>query len=260
MTHSRTQLAIRLRKTSCSIFRHLVGLFNRTISFLSHGIKPIWVFDGKPPEMKKGELKRRHDLKVVAEDKKGEALEEGKLVEAKMMAGRSIKVTPEMTADAKKIIRLMGLPLIEAASEAEAQCAVFCKAGKAYAVATEDMDALTFGAPILIRGFNSKKEPISQINLDTVLTEFNMTMSQFIDLCILCGCDYTQHIEGIGPVKAFKFIQEYKTLEAVLDKITGEVSKKTSEKKYKVPAEYDFAAARKLFVDPPAIDPATIEV
>ena len=53
-----------------------------------------------------------------------------------------------MTADAKKLVQLMGLPLIESASEAEAQCAQICKEGKAFATVTEDMDALTFGTPV----------------------------------------------------------------------------------------------------------------
>ncbi len=35
---------------------HLVGLFNRTLQFLENGIKPIWVFDGKPPKLKNGEV------------------------------------------------------------------------------------------------------------------------------------------------------------------------------------------------------------
>ncbi len=235
-------------------------MFNRSIQFLSLGIKPIWVFDGKPPEMKKGELKRRHDIKANAEDKKGEAEEEGKLAEAKMMAGRSIKVTPEMTADAKRLIQLMGLPIVEASSEAEAQCAVLCRAGKVYAVATEDMDTLTFGSPVLIRGFNNKKEPLTEIKLDVVLKEFGMTMPQFIDLCILCGCDYTPHIEGIGPVKAFKFMQDHKTMEEVIGKALTETSKKTQESRYKVPAGFDYATARKLFTQPDVIDPAKVEI
>jgi len=66
-----------------------------------------------------------------------------------------------MTADAKHLVQLMGLPCIEAPCEAEAQCAELCKEGKAFATVTEDMDALTFGTPVLIRGLNSKKEPIN---------------------------------------------------------------------------------------------------
>ena len=76
------------------------------------------------------------------------------------MAGRSIKITAEMMNDAKKLLRLMGTPIIEAPGEAESQCAILAKHGIAYGTASEDMDALTFGTNYLLRGFNSKKEPI----------------------------------------------------------------------------------------------------
>jgi len=243
--------------SSYSFPSHLVGLFSRTIQFLNHGIKPIWVFDGTPPDYKKEELKRRRELKMKAEEMKEKAEEEGKLVEAKMMASRSVKITTEMAEDAKKLIKLLGLPMVEASSEAEAQCSALVKAGKAYATATEDMDALTFGSSRLIRGFNSKKDPICEITLDTVLKEFNMTMDEFIDLCILCGCDYSPHIDGIGPVKAFKFIQEYKTLEKVIENVCGESGK---TKKYTLPAGFNYEAARKLFKEPDVIDPNKVEV
>lgn len=84
---------------------------------------------------------------------------------AKVMAGRSVTVTKEMTRDAKTLLRLMGVPVIEAPSEAEAQCAELVKMGFAFATGSEDMDSLTFGTHVLLRGFNSKKEPIIQIDL-----------------------------------------------------------------------------------------------
>jgi flap endonuclease-1 len=135
------------------------------------------------------------------------------------MAGRSIKITPEMMADAKLLVRLMGCPVVEAPGEAEAQCAVLVKSGLAFATASEDMDTLTFGSNYLLRGFNSKKEPITQIQLKEVLEGFEMNMDEFIDLCIMCGCDYTHSIGGVGPVKAFKYITDHKNIENILEVI-----------------------------------------
>ena len=122
-----------------------------------------------------------------------------------------------MIEDAKTLVRHLGVPLVEAEGEAEAQCAVLCREGKAFATATEDMDALTFGTPFLLRGFNSKKEPITQIELAKVLEGFEMTMTEFVDLCIMCGCDYTKSIHGVGPIKAFKYIKEHGNIEKVLE-------------------------------------------
>ena len=79
------------------------------------------------------------------------------------------------------------------------------------------MDCLTFGTPIQIWGLNSKKDPINQISLEKILEGFELSMEEFIDLCILLGCDYTKTIKGIGLVKAFKYIQEKKTIEKVIE-------------------------------------------
>ena len=84
------------------------------------GIKPIWVFDGKPPDLKSKELEKRKELKQKAEEEKKKAEDEGDFERAKQMAGRSIKITTEMIADAIKLVKLMGCPVIEAPGEAEA--------------------------------------------------------------------------------------------------------------------------------------------
>lgn len=78
------------------------------------------------------------------------------------------------------------------------------------------MDALTLRTPVLLRGFNSKGEPIVEINFDDMLKELKLSYDEFVDLCILCGCDYTDTIEGIGPITAYKLIQEHRTIEKIL--------------------------------------------
>ena len=242
-----------LKDVDGNLTGHLVGLYHRTIQFMEAGVKPIWVFDGKPPELKSHELEKRKVLKEQAEEQKDKAIEEGDWERVKQMAGRSIKVTPEMTADAKKLIKLIGCPVIEAPCEAEAQCATIVKHGLAYATATEDMDALTFGTNYQLRGFNSKKEPLTQIDLKTLLADFEMSMDEFIDLCIMCGCDYTKNIGGIGPVKAFKFIKEHGDIEAVLKHLESEADDPKKKQKYVVPAEFLYKESRELFKNPEVI-------
>jgi flap endonuclease-1 len=95
-------------------------LFHRTIQFFENGIKPIWVFDGKPPVLKAKELEKRKEMKEKAEAEQKEAEEKGDYERAKQMAGRSIKVTADMAADAKRLVRLMGCGIIESPCEAEA--------------------------------------------------------------------------------------------------------------------------------------------
>jgi len=108
-----------------------------------------------------------------------------------------------MKEDAKTMIKLMGLPVVQAPSEAEAQCAELVRMGIAYATASEDMDALPFGSNFLIRNLtNNKKEQITLIDNQKVLNGFGLSRRQFVDLCVLSGCDYTRSISGIGSTKA----------------------------------------------------------
>ena len=109
-----------LRDVEGNLTGHLVGLFHRTIQFMEAGVKPVWVFDGKPPDLKSKELEKRKEQKLLAEEEKKKAEEVGDFERAKQMAGRSIKITPAMIEDAKKLVRLMGCPVIEAPGEAEA--------------------------------------------------------------------------------------------------------------------------------------------
>ena len=111
---------IEMRDEEGNLTGHLVGIFHRTIQFLENGIKPVWVFDGKPPQMKEKELEKRKEAKDAAEEEKKKAEENGDFERAKVMAGRAIRVTDEMMEDAKKLIRLMGVPVVESPSEAEA--------------------------------------------------------------------------------------------------------------------------------------------
>jgi len=242
-----------LRDSDGNLTGHLVGLFHRTIQFMEAGIKPVWVFDGKPPDLKSKELDKRKEMKLQAEKEKEAAIEAGDFERARAMAGRSIRITPEMTADAKKLCALMGCPVVDAPGEAEAQCATLCDMGLAFGTASEDMDSLTFGSTYLMRGFNSKKEPITQISLAVVLEGFGMNMNEFIDLCILCGCDYTHNIGGIGPVKAFNLMKEHGNIEDVLVAIKKINENPDKKQKHVVPEAFLYEESRALFKVPDVI-------
>jgi flap endonuclease-1 len=240
---------------------HLLGLFNRSVMMLENGIRPVWVFDGKPPEMKGKTIAERKQKKIEAEENKIKAIEEGNQEEALKYANQSVKITKTMIEDAKKLIILLGLPIIEAPSEAEAQCAIMAKEGKVFAVATEDMDVLTFGSPIQLRGFSNKDDPVTEINLEKALNELNLTMAQFIDLCILCGCDYTDSIDGIGPIKAHKLISEHKDIEGVLEYVDRYNKDPSKKKKLSYTNEnFLYEQSREIFKNPEVTKPNEIEL
>jgi len=224
---------------------HLQGMFSRTIRMLQHGLKPVYVFDGAPPEMKTKVLASRREKAQGATEALAEMAEDGDKAEMLKLEKRTVRATKEMTEDCKKLLQLMGVPVVQAAGEAEATCADLVKQDKCWATGTEDMDALTFGTPRLLRHLTvseAKKQPIMEINLDKVLEGMELDMPQFIDLCILLGCDYCPRIPGIGPIKAYDGIKKYKTIEAFLETL--------DKSKYPIPEEYPYVEARKLFVAP----------
>lgn len=110
-------------------------------------MKPVYVFDGKPPELKRAQLDARLERREEADKGLEAAKEAGDQEAIERYSKRTIKVTRAHNDECKRLLRLMGVPVIDAPTEAEAQCAVMAKAGLVYGVATEDMDCLTFGAP-----------------------------------------------------------------------------------------------------------------
>jgi flap endonuclease-1 len=151
---------------------HLQGLWYRTLKFLEAGIKPVYVFDGKPPTLKGGELAKRKAAKEKAIADLAAAQEAGNEEDVERFSKRTVRMTPEYVEDCKKMLRLMGMPVIEAPCEAEAQCAALAKSGKVYAAVSEDMDTLTFGAPRLVRRLwasEASKTPIMEISLEKAL-------------------------------------------------------------------------------------------
>ncbi|XP_057291779.1 flap endonuclease 1-like [Hydractinia symbiolongicarpus] len=224
---------------------HLMGLFYRTIRMLDNGIKPVYVFDGKPPKMKSGELAKRTERREEAQKQLDKANETGDQENIDKFSRRLVKVTPQHNQECKQLLDLMGIPYVDAPCEAEAQCAELVKGGKVYAMGSEDMDSLTFGTNILLRHLTfseARKMPIQEFHYDKVLNELELSKEQFIDLCILLGCDYCDSIKGVGPVTAIKLIKEHKSLEEIVKKVDG--------KKYKVPDNWMFEDARELFLNP----------
>ncbi|OBT74246.1 flap endonuclease-1 [Pseudogymnoascus sp. 05NY08] len=227
---------------------HLLGMFYRTLRIVDNGIKPVYVFDGAPPKLKSGELAKRFARKAEATEGLEEAKETGTAEDVEKFSRRTVRVSRQHNAECQQLLKLMGIPYIIAPTEAEAQCAVLARAGKVYAAASEDMDTLCFDSPILIRHLTfseARKEPIQEIHVDKVLEGLGMDRKQFVDLCILLGCDYLDPIPKIGPNTALKMIREHGSLEKVVEWINTD-----GKQKYTIPEDWPYADARELFFNP----------
>ncbi|KAG5184534.1 PIN domain-like protein [Tribonema minus] len=223
--------ATMLTNEAGEVTSHIQGMFNRTIKLLTSGLKPVYVFDGKPPTLKGGELAKRAAKRVKAETDWQDARENGTTEDVDKFSKRLVRVTTQHNEDCKTLLRLMGVPVVDASCEAEAQCAALARDGVVFGTGTEDMDALTFRTPKLIRRLTTNKnQPIMEVDYAGVLEGLGLTHEEFVDMCILCGCDYTDSIRGIGPKKALMLIKKHHSIEEIL--------KHLDRSKHGIPADW----------------------
>lgn len=192
-----------------AITSHLTGLFYRTIRVCEAGIKPAYVFDGKPPDLKGRELEDRKERKQIAEEKWKDAKERGDLEEAKKYASMTSRFTKEMLQDSKDLLMAMGIPIVQAPSEGETQCANMCLKGDVYAVGSQDYDSLLAGAPILIKNMTmQEKFQLERMDLAENLKALGITREDLVDIALLMGTDFNPGVRGIGPKKGYKIVKD----------------------------------------------------
>ena len=205
---------------------HLSGLFYRTINFIEYNIKPVYVFDGAPSELKSDTIKERKQVKKEAREKMIKAQDKGDLAEAKKYAQMTSKLTTDMIEESKRLIDYLGIPVLDAKSEGEAQSAYLVDKGDVWACASQDYDTLLFGGKKLIRNFaigRSKKVKnttvtldIEYVSLQKFLENLNLTREQLIDMGILIGTDFHPGIKGIGQHKALELIKKHGSIENII--------------------------------------------
>jgi flap endonuclease-1 len=211
-----------LQDSKGRVTSHLQGLFTRSVNLMGKGIKIAYIFDGHAPALKLQEQQARNERKLVAMEKYKEAEEEEDIEAMGKYAKQFVRLNADMIEESKELVRALGLPCIEAPSEAEAQGAFMCKNNEIYAVASQDSDALLFGSPRLIRNLTlSQKRRLPSgshvitflefIELKKVLDSLGIDHEQLVMMGILVGTDFNRGgVKGIGPKKALKLVQKYK--------------------------------------------------
>jgi flap endonuclease-1 len=205
-----------------NVTSHLTGLFSRSTNLLGKGIKLIFVFDGKVPDLKYEEIQRRRALKADAQTKFEEAKEAQDQSEMKKYAGRTAHLSKEMVQQAKELLDALGIPWMDAPSEGEAQAAALVKQGHAWAVVSQDADALLYEAPRVLKNLavSGKRKVAGKMAYTTVepeliehkevLKELQLDNAQLRALALLIGTDYNVGgVKGIGPKKGLKLVQQH---------------------------------------------------
>lgn len=243
---------------------HIECFVEHVAAMLSYGWKPIMVIEGMSPPQKKAEREKRLEdqKKARANFVKAQAL--GNYTDMLKYAKEAVSVSQRHKTDTIELCKLFGIPYVEAPYEAESQCAFLCREGLADAVLSEDSDVLALGAPILIRNvtvgstllysqsrtkFVTTRPPLV-VSLEKLLTALNLSHDEFIDMCLLLGCDYTAEyggkIKGMGKKHAYDEIKKHRSLENVIVNL--------NPVKHPIPKEWtanNLAMFRNWFKSPP---------
>ena len=245
---------LQLMDSQGRVTSHLSGLLYRNVNFLSLGIKPVYVFDGKAPSLKAAEIQRRKQIKKDATIKYEKAIAEGNLEDARKFAQQTTSMRDGMVKESKKLLECFGIPYIDAQSEGEATAAHLTNTGQAYASASQDYDSILCGAKRLVRNFTNsgrRKIPNSNTYIDVVpeviqtqkvLDALGLTREELIDIGILIGTDFNPNgFERIGPKTAIKMIKKHSRLEDI-PQIQEQLQR------------IDFQQIREIFLNPKVTD------
>ena len=230
------------------ITSHLSGILFRVLNFLELGIRPVFVFDGTPPEFKGATIAERKEIRREAGAKWEEARARGDMAEARKHAQASSRVDEFVIASSKELLGLLGIPWVQAPSEGEAQAASMVAQGNATYAVSQDYDLLLFGAPVLVRNLTvSGKRKVrgrtitvnpEKVLLKEVLDGLKLTREQLIEIGILVGTDFNEGVRGIGPKKAIQAVTEGKFGETLKEKLP----------------DFDPAPVMEFFEKPPVTD------
>ena len=229
---------------------HLSGLLYRTTNLIEAGVKVAFIFDGEPPSFKAETLAQRSEIRVKAAAAWEEAKAAGQ--DGFKYAQAASRINSEILEDGRRLILAMGLPVIQAPSEGEAQAARMCARGDVELVGSQDYDSLLFGAPLVVRNLaitGKRKLPKKNIyvdvepeiiNLEEELARLGISRKQLVEIGIMCGTDYNRGLTRVGPKTAFKLIREKGDLEFIL-----------AEQEEKIE---NFAQIREFFLHPDVTD------
>ena len=220
-----------LMDSSGNVTSHLSGLFYRNVALISEGLKLIYVFDGEYHPLKG----KTHEIRQAAKDymveKYEEAVDEEDVEAMGKYAKGTSRLDDDMIRESKELLEAMGIAVVQAPGEGEMQCAEFVKNGQAWAVGSQDYDAVVVGATRLIQNLtlSRKRKTVSgfiyiapeMIEFEGVINQLGITSDQLICLAILVGTDFNPGgVKGIGPKKALELVRRKKHPVSIFEEIT----------------------------------------
>lgn len=249
---------------------HLAGVLYRTGNLVEAGVKPVWVFDGRPHPLKMETLAARGERRRLAEEARDEALAVGDVETALSKAKQTSRMTAPMAQQAMDLLRALGMPVVEAPQDGEAQASWMCAQGIVDGVCSQDFDCLLYGTPVLLRHLTvggRRKLPGKQVWVDTTperielaeaLRALELDRAGLVDVALLVGTDFHPGIKGIGPKKAVQLVKANGGLEPILERLATDPDSAGSAVERAILEQHealmDRDAIRQIFLRPEHVD------
>ncbi|XP_030914219.1 DNA repair protein complementing XP-G cells isoform X2 [Geospiza fortis] len=149
-------------------------------------------------------------LEELEELEKNLSAEQSTLQSQKQQQERvAASVTGQMFLESQELLRLFGIPYIEAPMEAEAQCAILDLTDQTSGTITDDSDVWLFGARHVYKNFFSQNKYVEYYQYVDFQNELGLDRNKLINLAYLLGSDYTEGIPNVGFVTAMEILNEF---------------------------------------------------
>lgn len=165
---------------------------------------------------------------------------------------KTVSLSVKQIRDIMALLDMFAIPYMSLDIEADIVCAKLVKYGIVDYCISNDVDLLAFGCTKIIRNLKFRDDEIEIFDHSQIINDMDLTHAQFVDLCILMGCDYVPRIIGIKSELAFALIKKYKCIEAILenfDAINADIDAVEPGKFIKLPEKFDYQQARNIFND-----------
>jgi 5'-3' exonuclease len=185
--------------------------------FKSHGVEPIFIFDGASPPEKKELLAERKEKKRIAKEKYQNIknqIEDNEdkyemLNEMEKLKKQFIHIKEADYKVVKQLLDDSGIKWIDAPGEADELCANFMHTGKVYACLSEDMDMFAYGCCRVLRHFSLVKHNVLFYDLEQILMQLQMNVQEFRQVIVLSGTDYNKE-DTTNLQDSIKWFHAYK--------------------------------------------------
>lgn len=201
---------------------HLLAIFNLSTFLLKNNITPIFVFDGRTPDIKKNTTQERKRKKIKANEFINN--DNNQNIDYIKNFKKSFHLEDIHYLECQLLLNALGITYIISPEEADSQCAVLSYINKFIGgVISEDSDILVFGGQKLIKNFNIKNKSYDEYDLDSIINFMiekannirniynlplidSLTHKDFITYCILLGNDYIDNLKYFKYDKIFEYL------------------------------------------------------